>query len=163
MAKIENLVWHCSDTPSTFDVTKHHIEQWHIKDNGWSRVGYHLLVRRNGSLDIMIPFDRSSNITIDELANGAKGFNSNSIHFCWAGGKNNDDNRTDAQKATMEAVTEMMVMLFPDIKVLGHNQINSYKYCPSFNLTAWLRTIDVHEKNIDTNNYENNPTYKSVG
>jgi N-acetylmuramoyl-L-alanine amidase len=163
MADIKHLVWHCSDTPASFDVTKHHIEDWHIRERNWTRVGYHVLVRRNGSTDFMIPFDRDSKISNEELANGARGFNHNSIHFCWAGGKNNDDNRTSEQKATMEAITEMMVMLFPKIKVLGHNQINAHKYCPSFNLTDWLRSIDIHERNIDTTNYENNPTYKSVG
>lgn len=160
MAEIKNMVWHCSDTPASFDVTEDHIIQWHIKERGWSRVGYHALVQRDGTLKIMIPFDRDSNVSYDELANGARGFNSNSLHFCWAGGKGNDDNRTDEQKKTMEAITKMMVMLWPKLKVLGHQQINSYKYCPSFNTPIWCREIGLHENNIDSSNYENNPSFK---
>jgi N-acetylmuramoyl-L-alanine amidase len=163
MAEIKNLVWHCSDTPSTFDVTEIDINKWHIEERGWSRVGYHILIKRDGTLVIMIPFDRDSNISFDELANGARGFNSNSFHFCWAGGKNNDDNRTIEQRKTMEAVTKMMVMLFPKIKVLGHQQINNYKYCPSFHTANWCRAIGIHENNIDDNDYESNPTYSVSG
>ena len=159
MAEIKNLVWHCADTPAAFNVTREDIEQWHIKENGWSRVGYHVLVQRSGALDIMIPFNRDGVIVAEELANGARGYNSNSIHACWAGGKNNIDNRTSEQKAAMETITELIIMLWPKIKVVGHQQINSYKYCPSFNVPEWLESLDVSEDNIDRNNYENNPTF----
>jgi len=160
MGKIKNLVIHCADTPASFDVDRKHIEKWHLEENGWSRVGYQLLVKRSGELQVLIPFDRTDNITIDELANGAKGFNSNSFHMCWAGGKGNEDNRTTEQTATMAAVVKMLVMLWPDIKVLGHQQINAYKYCPAFNVPRWMEEMEMDEKNIDFNNYENNASYQ---
>ena len=145
------------------NVTPDHIKKWHIEENGWSRVGYNVLVGREGKLDIMIPFDSNDFVSREELANGARGFNSTSLHGCWAGGKGDVDSRTPGQRTTMEAVTKMMVMIFPKIKIIGHNQVNAYKYCPAINLIKWLKDIGIEDKNIDYGNYEDNPHFAKYG
>jgi len=162
MAKIEYLVIHCSDTPSTYDVTPADINQWHVRERGWSRVGYQILVQRDGTTRILIPFDRDDVITHEELANGARGFNSNSFHICWAGGKGNIDNRTSEQKKALETLVKLITMLWKDVKVIGHQQINRTKYCPAFNVPKWAEQIGIEDRNIDYGNYEGNITYDPV-
>ena len=136
---------HCSDTPASFDVTPEHLHKWHIEENNWSRLGYSLLVKRNAKLNILIPFDRDDVIDSWEISNGARGWNGRTKHLCWAGGRGAggaEDNRTHEQKLVMEATVKMLVMLCPDIKLIGHNQV-SKKYCPSFNVPEWAESVGI--------------------
>lgn len=157
MGQLTHLMIHCSDTPASFFVEREHIEKWHLKENGWSRVGYSTLFLRDGSTDILIPWDKDDDIERDELSNGAAGWNGRTKHFCYAGGraKNGgaEDNRTGGQHAAMEAAVKLFLMLWPNVKIIGHNQVNKSKYCPSFNVSAWARSIGISEKNIDDKTY----------
>jgi N-acetylmuramoyl-L-alanine amidase len=157
MGKLTHLMIHCSDTPSTFFVERSDIEQWHIKERGWSKVGYSTLFLRDGSTDILIPWDRDALIDWDELSNGASGWNGTAKHFCYAGGRGKnggaEDNRTGGQHAAMEAPVKLFLMLWPDVKLIGHNQVNKVKYCPSFDVPAWAKSIGISEKNIDPKIY----------
>ena len=152
MGKFTHLMIHCADTPESFDVRPEHIEQWHLVERGWSRVGYSMLIRRSGKLDILIPFDRDDIIESWEISNGARGWNGRTKHICWAGGKGNIDNRTIGQQHMLEAVVKLIVMLYPDIQVIGHNQV-SQKYCPSFDVPEWCKEIGLSSANIDFHNY----------
>lgn len=143
---------HCSDTPDHYEVTPEHIRKWHIQERGWSRVGYSMLIERSGKLDILIPFDRDDVIDSWEISNGARGWNGRTKHICYAGGAYGIDNRTDEQVVVMAAVVRMLVMLYPDIKLIGHNQVST-KYCPSFDVPAWAREIGILPKNIDDKTY----------
>jgi len=152
MGKFTHLMIHCSDTPASFDVTPKHLEQWHIKERGWSRVGYSLLFERSGYMDILIPFDRDDVIESWEISNGARGWNGRTKHMCWAGGANNEDNRTDGQRVAMATVAQILVMQYPDLKLIGHNQV-SKKYCPSFNVPVWAESMGFLPHNIDYKHY----------
>ncbi len=157
MGKFTHLMIHCSATPATFDVRPKHITQWHIKERGWSRVGYSMLIRRSGRLHILIPFDRDDIIESWEISNGAIGWNGRTKHICWVGGTTKnpmeaDDNRTVGQQHMLEAVVEILIMLYPDIKLIGHNQV-SKKFCPSFDVPEWCKSIGVSSKNIDFHKY----------
>ncbi len=163
MADWTHFMIHCSDTPPSFDVNPDHIRQWHIEENGWSRVGYSELIRRNGILDIMVPFDRDDIIETWEISNGAAGWNGRTKHICWVGGKAQnggvEDNRTDTQKMVLGAIVKNIVMLWPDIKVIGHFQVHPSKYCPSFDVRQWAKSIGIEDKNIDFDMYVDNPYF----
>ena len=148
---------HCSATPSSFDVRPEDIHKWHIEERGWSRVGYSMFIRRSGKLDILIPFDRDDVIDSWEISNGAKGWNGRTKHICWAGGTGRsqtiaEDNRTVGQQNMLEAVVKMLIMLYPDIKVIGHNQV-AQKFCPSFSVPEWAKEIGLSSNNIDFHQY----------
>lgn len=143
---------HCSDTPDGFDVTPKHIDRWHIEERGWSRVGYSILVGLY-NVWILIPFDRDEEIDSWEISNGARGWNGHSKHICYAGGKNNLDTRTGYQFGALEAVVKTIITMYPDIKVIGHNQVNEHKYCPSFDVPEWCRKIGLGSENVDNKIY----------
>ena len=73
----------------------------------------------------------------------AKGYNSVSRHVVCVGGGKNKDTRTLDQIEALEKYVKHKN--HPQIKVIGHNQVSS-KYCPSFDVEAWLRGICVTEK-----------------
>ncbi len=157
MADWTHFFIHCSDTPPSMDVKPKHIYRWHIKQNGWSRVGYSLMVRRSGHLDIMVPFDRDDVIDSWEISNGAAGWNGRSKHMCLVGGKSvagkKENNFNAAQMEMASGIVRIIVMLYPEIKIIGHNQVNKGKYCPSFDVPKWCKKIGINPQNIDKKIY----------
>lgn len=158
MAKLEYLIIHATATPEGREVSRADIERWHLKERGWSRLGYSDMVHLDGSLENLIEFDQDDMVDPWELSNGAKGMNSKSRHIVYVGGAAADkpkwakyypakDTRTAEQKYTLEIYVKMMILRHPDIKVIGHNQVAN-KACPSFNVPDWLTDIGVPQKNI---------------
>lgn len=155
---LKYLVIHCTATPEGREVSKADLEQWHIKERGWSRVGYSDIVHLDGSLENLIPFDTDDEVDTWEISNGASGYNAISRHIVYSGGSSKTkeewmksypmkDTRTEAQKQTLEAYVKYMILRHPGIKIIGHNQISN-KSCPSFDVIAWLNEICIPFKNI---------------
>jgi len=158
MGKLKYLVIHCLATPEGREITKKDIEKWHLKERGWSRVGYSDMVHIDGRLENLIEFDQDDNVDSWEISNGARGYNGIARHIAYVGGASSSkeawmrfyppkDTRTDEQNYTLEQYVRYMILRHPDIKVIGHNQISN-KSCPSFDVSAWLRSICIDEKNI---------------
>ena len=51
MRKIDKIIIHCSATPKHKDFSAETIRDWHVKGNGWDDIGYHYVVRLDGSLE----------------------------------------------------------------------------------------------------------------
>lgn len=151
--KLTHLMIHCSDTPAHMDVTPEHIKKWHIEERGWSKVGYADLICLNGKIEHLIPYDDDNEVDAWEISNGAKGWNGHTRHICYAGGKGNVDTRTVAQREAMLLICLKVIELVPGIKIIGHNQVNDQKYCPSFDVPSWALNMDIPEKNIDFTTY----------
>jgi len=146
MSKLKYLVIHCTDTPEGREVYKKDIEQWHLKERGWSRVGYSDLIQLDGTLINFIEFDQDDTVDSWELSNGARGYNGVSRHVVYSGGKGGDT-RTNAQKTALAVYVKYMIMRHPSIKVVGHNQLST-KSCPSFSVPKWLQEIGISQTNI---------------
>lgn len=144
--KIKYLVIHCTDTPAGRSVSKKDIEQWHLVENKWSRLGYTDLIDIDGKLINLTPFNQDDVVDVHEKTWGARGINSVSRHIVYAGGKGGDT-RTQAQRVTLHDYVKYMIHRHPHIQVAGHNQFSN-KRCPSFNVPEWCRSIGVAEKNI---------------
>jgi len=158
MAKLKYLVIHCTDTPEGREVSKKDIERWHIKERGWSRVGYSDMIHLDGELENLINWDQDDDVESWEISNGARGHNFHSRHLVYVGGCNRNkepwmnhyppkDTRTPYQKETLSIYVKFMIKRYPNIKVVGHNQLGN-KACPSFNVPKWLREIGIDEKHI---------------
>ncbi|UII27021.1 N-acetylmuramoyl-L-alanine amidase [Fulvivirga maritima] len=153
-----HLMIHCSATPKGKWFDADDITRWHIEERGWSRVGYSTLFLLDGTTDIMIPFDKDDTINSWEISNGARGWNGITRHICYIGGLNEkgnsvEDTRTEAQLAAMQAFVKMHIMLWPKVKIIGHNQVNAHKNCPSFNVNEWGLSIGLEKKHLDQQIY----------
>ena len=152
---------HATDTSPTYNMTRKDLDKWHIIENKWLRYGYAMLIERIKGLDILIPFDRDDVIDSWEISNGARGWNGRTKHIAWAGGKGTDGkaeyNMTTIQESCLTTVCRLIVMLYPQIKLIGHNQVHPTKYCPSFDVRKYAKAIGIPDKNIDFHKYADNP------
>lgn len=130
---IDYIAIHCTASQPT--ATPEAILRFWRNHLGWKNPGYHLLVDAKGVVHRLLPFD--------QIANGVRGFNHNSVHISYIGGITRQgrpiDNRTAAQKeAILLCIKE--VMEWSDNKNLiiqGHRDFpKQNKACPCFDAKA---------------------------
>jgi len=142
MRKINLLVIHCSATRTNQDIGANQIKKWHTdpkpKGRGWKDIGYHYVIRRDGSLE-----DGRPNQIIGAHA---KGFNKTSLGICMVGGLNLEskpsNNFSKAQYKTLRMLIRFLQKLYniPDIRVIGHRELPKvHKSCPCFEVSPWLK------------------------
>lgn len=124
----------------------------HKGGRGWSRGGYHWIVEFDGDLNQMYPETEYTNGVRARRSLRHVINNGNTLHISYTGGidmktKKPKDTRTKAQKDTLAYSIKELIKKYPNIQVLGHNQVAA-KACPSFNVPEWLREIGIAEKNI---------------
>jgi len=122
LRKIDYLVVHCTATSQDTEV--HSIVKYWRDVLGWRNPGYHYIVDPSGFVFQLHPEDK--------VSNGVKGYNSNSIHISYIGGKTKDD-RTEDQKAALYAMLEDLRSRYPNAQIQGHRDFpNVAKACPQF-------------------------------
>lgn len=165
MSRWTHIMIHSTFTGET-EVTPEMIYQWHIKERGWSRVGYSMLIQRTGHLKILAPFDRSDFVDYWEITNGAKGWNGRARHVALAGGRGPDGqphaNFNVTQQEVLYAVCRLLIMQHPQLKVIGHNQVHPTKACPSFHVPHWALDYGIQAENIDFKDYAKNKYYSPL-
>lgn len=138
---INKIIIHCAATKPAMDVGVEEIRQWHTRSkpqgNGWTDVGYHFVIRRNGVVETGRPLEQSGAHT--------SGHNSNSIGICLVGGlaadgKTPENNFTEAQWAALEELVRGFHARYPSAAIHGHNEFAA-KACPSFNVKTWWAGI----------------------
>lgn len=152
---VKYLVIHTTASPQKY--TWEWIRWYFIKVLKWSVEGYHVFVNDDGHVKRLVQNEHQSNGVRAFRGKDIYIHNGNSFHIVYEGGidakGNGIDNRTDIQKEKLKAIVEWYVEEFPNILILGHNQV-AQKLCPCFNTIEWLREIGVPEKNIyKTDNY----------
>lgn len=130
MRSINEIIIHCSATSEGQDISSSTIREWH-KAKGWSDIGYHFVIRLDGSIEI----GRS----LDRVGAHCKGRNRNTIGICYVGGvskdgKTNMDTRTPEQRKSLESLVNALKMVFNVSLVSGHNNYTRLKDCPCFNV-----------------------------
>ena len=131
MREINEIIVHCSATREGQDIDASTIDEWH-KARGWSGIGYHFIVKLNGSIE----YGRM----VDKVGAHCKGHNTNSIGVCYIGGVENDgktpkDTRTSEQIASLLTLLRFLKLLHPDASIYGHRDFAN-KACPSFAATT---------------------------
>jgi len=135
MRDVNTIVIHCSATPEDMDIGVKEIRRWHLS-RGFSDIGYHYVVRRNGSLED----GRHEAIP----GAHAKGYNSDSIGVCIVGGLD-DDGNADAnfsmrQYISLSCIINELLVKYPTAQVLGHRDLPGVsKACPCFNAPLWVK------------------------
>lgn len=132
-SNVENIFIHCTATRGNWNKEK--LLNFFRNIRGWSKPGYHYFIPTDGSIDTLVKLNDDSVLSWDEVAYGARGYNSVSIHVAYDGGVVlgiPKDTRTQAQKAAINKVIMELHCQFPDAKVRGHNEVNHGKACPSY-------------------------------
>ena len=135
---ITDIIIHCSDTPEGKDFTVLDIRRWH-KERGWSDIGYHYVIYRNGHIE--------PGRDVDLIGAHCEGYNAHSIGICYIGGKTKDmkqnkDTRTLAQKAALLSLLTDLRKMYPNARIVGHCDYDKHgKTCPNFN--AKLEYINI--------------------
>lgn len=134
--QIKKIVIHCSDTFSNMDTSAADINEWH-KARGWSKIGYHYVIRRDGSVETGRPEDKPG-------AHVA-GHNTGSLGICMIGGKarpgENPTNFTRQQWQTLETLVKRLKVDWPQAEITGHTDLDASKTCPTFNVKAWANGL----------------------
>jgi hypothetical protein len=151
MKKLEFLVIHCTDTPAGRNVSSDDIRQWHLSPppdgRGWKQVGYSDMVHLDGVIENLVPYNNDDWVDPREITNGVAGMNSKSRHIVYVGGGEGIDTRTPEQTKVLTKYVKDLIIKYPKIIVLGHNQVSS-KLCPSFDVSKWLGNIGVSQINM---------------
>lgn len=124
---INKIVIHCSATPNGREDTAEDIHGWHLS-NGWDGIGYHYVIECKGKLSHGRPdYWKGSH---------AYGHNANSIGICMIG----TDVYNPAQWVILENLIRELSIKYPDVEIMGHNEISS-KTCPGFDVQEWILNI----------------------
>ena len=125
--QINEIIIHCTDTEEGRDYTVDDVRRWH-KERGWSDVGYHYLIYRNGSV--------VAGRDVDLIGAHCSGHNSYSIGVCYVGGRGKDgkcrDTRTLQQRAAMSNLLIELRLRYPQAVIVGHSFWDHKKQCPCF-------------------------------
>lgn len=126
MRTITLLIVHCSAVRPNQTSSAAQIDQWH-KKRGWKCIGYHYVIRRDGSIERGRP----------ESMVGAHCLNHNqhSIGICYEGGLDANgkaaDTRNPEQKTALRALLVELKQSYPRALIMGHN-VFANKACPCF-------------------------------
>jgi N-acetylmuramoyl-L-alanine amidase len=136
MRDIKQIIIHCADTYADMDIGAETIRGWHVDGNGWSDIGYHYVIKRDG----IVEKGRAEEV----IGAHARGMNGTSIGICLVGGKSRgddgpEDNFTEAQFDALDDLCTTMQFAYPEAKIMGHCDVpDSGKTCPNFDLDTWL-------------------------
>lgn len=140
MRQINELFIHCSATQPKWMAANscqqkmEEIRRWHT-DKGWSDIGYHFVVDRQGDVCVGRPVER--------VGAHAKGHNKNSIGICLIGGFGSDaddkfeEHYTDLQRKALDNLLKDLTDSYSNVKIRGHNEVSA-KACPGFQVEEYL-------------------------
>ena len=136
---------HAAATYPSMDIGVSEIRQWHL-DRGWNDIGYHYVIRRDGTLE----HGRPVNIIGAHVGNN----NTKNIGICMAGGLKEghsntpEDNFTDKQYTQLTKLLIELVDKYPSVELKGHNDFPGYESrgCPCFNQHAYFRWFRLASK-----------------
>lgn len=139
MRSITEIFVHCSATKPTMDIGVKEIRGWHTlpkpKGNGWADIGYHFVIRRDGTLEKGRP--------IEKAGAHVQGHNENSIGICMVGGMaangSDDCNFSLHQYETLYELVQRLLEDYPGAKLLGHRDAPGVtKACPTFDVASFF-------------------------
>jgi N-acetyl-anhydromuramyl-L-alanine amidase AmpD len=143
------LVVHCSATTPSMNWGRAEIDKAH-RARGFSAIGYHYVVRRDGTVETGRP--------VDAVGAHVEGFNGRSVGVCLIGGvasdgKTPENNFTPAQFKALGLTLDHLRQAFPLARIVGHRDLSPdlnrdgritpnewLKACPSFDVAAFVKT-----------------------
>ena len=130
---VECVFVHCSDS----DVPSHDntatIRKWHVEENGWSDIGYHYFITKDGELHFCRDIERTP------AAQGKK-YNPGSIAICLSGRHKFTEIQFDTLRELCERIQNSYYSCIPFFE---HNKVSKGKTCPNFRL---CNVLDIDTK-----------------
>ena len=131
MRRISLIVVHCSAVRPWKESSAADIDGWH-KDKGWKGIGYHYVVRRDGTVEPGRP--------PEVIGSHVVGHNAHSIGVCYEGGLDalgqKADTRTPEQRKALRTLLEELHKQYPRALIVGHRDLNPQKDCPCFDAVS---------------------------
>jgi len=153
-SETRKILLHCAATRPQTDIGRREIREWHIA-RGFSDIGYSLVIRRNGLLEM----GRHP----DDIGAHVLGYNSTTVGICLVGGLYNDGSEaeddfnglfTPAQASALKNACYFYKALYPSAEFCGHRDLSPdknmdgkidkwewLKSCPGFCVANWVKTI----------------------
>ena len=126
MRTITLIVIHCSAVRPDQTSSAAQIDTWHRQRGFHLGIGYHYVVRRNGSVEQGRPEYMVGAHCLHHIAH--------SIGVCYEGGLDirgqPADTRTPAQKVAMRQLLEDLHQRYPRAVIIGHHDLDPTKDCP---------------------------------
>ena len=142
MAKVQRIVIHCTGEPSTVVRDREYYRHLFFEVYKWKHWGYHIVVYQNGSWEILQHMPKTTYgiawIGDSTMANGAKGYNTTSLHIAYVGGIDPKtgkpaDTRTILQRESLRVLVSKLKASYQVSEVVSHSQLpNVSKACPCF-------------------------------
>lgn len=139
--KVQKIILHCSATKEGANIKASDIKQWHVKDNGWSDIGYHYVIELDGT----IKKGRPENVAGAHCT----GQNSVALGICYVGGVDKNgkakDTRTEAQRHSLFHLVHDLLQRYNLTlnDVYCHNDF-AKKDCPSFKKETFVHEYKSH-------------------
>lgn len=128
MRTVTLLVIHCSATPQGVGLSFDDCRRDHIRHRGWSDIGYHFYITRDGEIHRGRP--------LEKVGAHCLRHNRHSVGICYEGGLtaacHPADTRTPEQKASLLALLRELKRHFPHALIVGHHDLDPRKACPCF-------------------------------
>ena len=156
MRKITEIIVHATATRADWWANRRtadkvaEVKAWHVdpkpKGRGWSDIGYHFLIDRDGTVAEGRPIERT----------GAhvKGHNTGTIGITLFGGHGGEkdnafaDNFTEDQDAALrKLVARLQAEYGPGLKLSGHHEYAN-KACPCFDVRKWFARKAVQPRHL---------------
>ena len=138
MRTITLIVIHCSAVRPGQQSSAKDIADWHHDRGFQNGIGYHYVVRRDGSIELGRP--------LEMIGAHVVGHNRHSIGICYEGGLNSfgedADTRTPEQKVTLRKLLEELHRKFPKALIVGHRDLNPGKKCPCYDVISEYRDLE---------------------
>lgn len=155
----KRVILHCSDTPSTMDIGVKEIKQWHTDPkkpddwkpvpgqkeprwgNGWADVGYHYVIRRDGTVE--------RGRAESKQGSHCYGENHDSLGVCLVGGRRSHPSKAGKASSSeedalftetqLEALDALYLRILVKHKIKwsawsGHCEHTAGKTCPNISM-----------------------------
>lgn len=117
MRQIKYIAVHCTAGSQKQSIDDLRAE---FRRKGWKNSGYHFVVKPDGGIVQMLDEEK--------VSNGVKGYNSVSINVAYIGGIDAQgkatDNRTEAQKQSLENLLRILRGKYPKAVIQGHRDFS---------------------------------------
>ncbi|MFO7855358.1 MAG: peptidoglycan-binding domain-containing protein [Paracoccaceae bacterium] len=125
---VDRVFVHCSATDRPEHDSVEVMRRWHVDDNGWSDVGYHVFIRKDGVAEAGRPLERTPA--------AQAGNNTGTIAICLHGLE--ESKFTEAQFETLIDLCRQILAAYEGgVTFHGHREVAA-KECPVFDYKAVL-------------------------